>query len=598
MNELSFDIYECQADVITSALTCHDPAFGRYAYASGRERGKRTLENRTNPPGDLMEEGHGMRGEEDGPAPFPIAATSVASALIAVLGIAMIWCGTVTRGADDPSASRRPPSRGRSMSAPPARRSRTEPDAGSGRRDPEARLHDPAGHGRRRLREIVSRATGRRARRPRARGRQGQGPEPARQIAAAIEIKGLAGVQRIPLAIQPEWTPIEEAVDWPAIGAFREVVLSVSHTGDGGPATGTILIDGRFEQLSPLRKLGMLPSARLAGVILASLLLALLIGLAAGDGAAMAGNGPSDRGEESRSRSPPHGSRGPERSWGISSGAAGSVFIVLLAMGIFLLGEQRPLDAGWTALGMAVAGAAIAEWWKFGLTGKHLTAARGVPGRAGIRPAGRLREPDGDPPAAGILGRAPALEPDRRGDRRDPLSRGQRLSDRFFGQASGREVAAPDRRHSLRRSAAWCCWNRAILLRILGDGLTAGALATSPAVAEFVGRVLVVFCFNEAVAAGLGLATEGRLLRSPAAHLAMLAVAIAAVAAPWVAALGSGAAVASWPVAQRWIATVLTTILSQAGLWAEAYLVTGWPWTRSMARPRPASRSSGIPSRG
>ena len=33
-----------------------------------------------------------------------------------------------------------------------------------------------------------------------------QGSEPARQIAAAIEIKGAAGVQRIPLAIQPEWT--------------------------------------------------------------------------------------------------------------------------------------------------------------------------------------------------------------------------------------------------------------------------------------------------------------------------------------------------------------------------------------------------------
>src|SRR5262249_26830708 len=104
------------------------------------------------------------------------------------------------------------------------------------------------------------------------------GLQPPRQVAAAIEIKGTAGVQRIPLTIQPEWDLSPETIDWPAIGALREVVLSVSHTGDGGPAAGTILIDGRFERLSPIRKLGMLPWARLAGIFMASLVVALLIG--------------------------------------------------------------------------------------------------------------------------------------------------------------------------------------------------------------------------------------------------------------------------------------------------------------------------------
>src|SRR5208283_1484296 len=92
---------------------------------------------------------------------------------------------------------------------------------------------------------------------------------------------------------------------------------------------------------------------------------------------------------------------------------------------------------------------------------------------------------------------------------------------------------------------------------------------------EFLGRAFVIFCFNEAVAQGLGLATMGKRLGSLRAHVSLLAVAAAAVAAPRVAAFGSGVTVAAWPDIVRLVATVLTTMLSQAGLWAEAYLVTG-----------------------
>ena len=37
--------------------------------------------------------------------------------------------------------------------------------------------------------------------------------------------------------------------------------------------------------------------------------------------------------------------------------------------------RKGPLEAGWTAVGIAIAGAAVAEWWKYGLTRSHLTAA-------------------------------------------------------------------------------------------------------------------------------------------------------------------------------------------------------------------------------
>ena len=69
-------------------------------------------------------------------------------------------------------------------------------------------------------------------------------------------------------------------------------------------------------------------------------------------------------------------------------------------------------------------------------------------------------------------------------------------------------------------------------MQSLGGILTAGLASTQPAAMEFLGRVLVVFCFNEAVAQGLGLATTGKGLGSLRAHLSMLAVAAAVVAAP------------------------------------------------------------------
>src|SRR5262249_50799073 len=54
---------------------------------------------------------------------------------------------------------------------------------------------------------------------------------------------------------------------------------------------------------------------------------------------------------------------------------AGVVFIAILVIAIDLLGAKGPLEAGWTALGIAIAGAAVAEWWKYGLTRTHLTPA-------------------------------------------------------------------------------------------------------------------------------------------------------------------------------------------------------------------------------
>ncbi len=113
------------------------------------------------------------------------------------------------------------------------------------------------------------------------------------------------------------------------------------------------------------------------------------------------------------------------------------------------------------------------------------------------------------------------------------------------------------------------------LLERLAGGMTAGLLAGWPAVVETFGAMLVVFGFNEAVAHGIALATGRRGVRAAQTHLWLAATAAAVVVAPWIADLGSGALAASLPSPVRWFAVVLTTVLSQAALWAEVYLITG-----------------------
>src|SRR5262249_14334357 len=53
---------------------------------------------------------------------------------------------------------------------------------------------------------------------------------------------------------------------------------------------------------------------------------------------------------------------------------AGAVLIALVVIAIDLLGAKGRLEVGWAALAVAFAGAFVAEWWKYGLTGRHVTA--------------------------------------------------------------------------------------------------------------------------------------------------------------------------------------------------------------------------------
>ncbi len=399
-------------------------------------------------------------------------------------------------------------------------------------------------------------------------------PGPARQITAAIEIKGTAGLQRIPLEIQSDWASVEQTIDWPLIGTVKEVVFMVNSISNRAPASGTILIDARFERLPVLRKLSLSTGVRFAGVLLASLMIWLVTALLRAIGGWRSGSDTDFRVETLVVRPAPARAAGLQQLMGDLVRSAGVVLIALLVIETFSLGSRGRLETGWTALGLAVAGAAVAEWWKIGLTGKHLTSLEAFQ----------------DVLASGLLATSASslaiLQVPASWSELFLLSQTVAAAALLVYHAANAYRLASSSRHLGAAAAALIVATPYVvgglvllesdsLAQSLGNGLTIGLLESHPAVLEFLGRVFVLFCFNEAVALGLGLTTTGSLLKSPRAHASMLAVAIAAVAAFPIAALGSGATVAAWPMAQRLVAVVLMTVLSQAGLWAEAYLVTG-----------------------
>ena len=399
-------------------------------------------------------------------------------------------------------------------------------------------------------------------------------PDQARQITAAIEIKGTAGLQRIPLEIQSDWIPVEQTIDWQVVGTVKEVVLLVNGVGNREPAKGTILIDARFERLSVLRRLSLSNGIRFGAVLLASLLVAMLTALLRSVGGWWSEGETSNKSETLAKQAPSASPAGLQPLVGDLVRSAGVVLIALLVIEVFILGSRGRLETGWTALGLAFAGAAVAEFWKIGLTGKHLTSLEAFQ----------------DVLATGLLATSSStlamLQAPATWSELVLLSQTVAAATLLVYHAANAYRVASSGKHLGAAAAALIVGTPYVvgglvllesagLMQSLGTGLTLGLLEAQPGVVEYLGRVFVLFCFNEAVAQGLGLAMRGSLLKSPRAHAAMLAVAIAAVGAFWIAALGSGATVAAWPMAARLLAVVLTTVLSQAGLWAEAYLITG-----------------------
>ncbi len=384
------------------------------------------------------------------------------------------------------------------------------------------------------------------------------------EIETTLEIKGSVGVQRVPIPLRPGWTTVESLFDARAVGALQELVLTVRRRGGPDPAEGAIRFDARIRPLDPARALSLSAPARAAAVALAALLAALI---------AAAGRG---------TRVPRW--RGFAGDVLLGVGWAASAWLVAE---VHAAGGMDALALGWRPAWIALGGAAVASWWS-------LTIAERLPGpREAFRHA----------VVAGFLAAAastvPLLQPPGDWWGLSHLSRAG-ASATLLVYLLAHVVRLATSGAGLGAAGAALIFGTPFVaggLTLLEPGGLLDGLAGDRAVVGYLSRTAVVFVFNVLLVEGHGW-VSGRRTRSAAGFVAMLAAASAATAGPWIASLGSGASLADWSPAVRFPIVLLATIGSQAGLWAEAYIVTGLALDALAGRGPSAAGLRSIPLQG
>ena len=392
-------------------------------------------------------------------------------------------------------------------------------------------------------------------------------PEPnqASQIALKVEIKGTAGIQLIPLELRPGWNDFQDSVDWDRIGDLAEVVFVLDQAGDTDPAAGSVFFDLSFQALPQVPTISTSVMERIGGVFLTSLLLALLVAVLS----RLVGR-EANRG----ARSPMIATtRLGNLTRDFAYGAA-AVLVAGMAIGIYSLGTTTDLETGWWCVVVGIVGALMAELLKLVLTGKHLT-----PGEA-------FRDMFFTGLFAGTASGMQIWQAPESWTGLMQLSGfGAATFCVMYHLASAYRLSTASRHLStiggILLAGTPYVFGLALLLQSgeflgsLGRAITFNALTDWPATMEGIGRVAALFAFNVAVVNALSLMAGRRVVSCIKTYALLLVFAAAAITAPVIADFGSGKTVASMPGVIRLVAVLLTTMLSQAPLWAEVYLITG-----------------------
>ena len=369
-------------------------------------------------------------------------------------------------------------------------------------------------------------------------------------VEVTVELKGDAGVQRIPFRPAAGWSSSTAAIEWGAIGALREAVFVVSPA--GGDRKGALSFELEFYQGTPPRR----PGGSLWGKIL------VVFGL----GAVLALISRLLAGRAAPATNPPGG-------WGKDfMVAAGVVSAVAAVTGAHALGDRG--TAGFLFAGVAALGVLSTVFFRGAHTGRGpaagdvfwdtlllgLTAVlssaqtlwQAPGGWAGVFMESRLASAL---TVAVYLG-ATGLSYARRREAPRLVTRGVIAGvPTLFGLLFALENAD--------------------LLRATANLLTAGAVSSWPWASELLGRLLLVFVFNELAINALSLLSKGRGVRAWRAHGVNLFVSLAVVVSPSLADHGSTAAVAAMSPVGAALAATLSAMISQAGLWMEVYMLTG-----------------------
>ena len=353
---------------------------------------------------------------------------------------------------------------------------------------------------------------------------------PSGEVTTAIELKGSAGTQRVPLHLHPGWNKVRELLDWNTIGTLNETVLLIQRAGGADPAVGRIQFDLTFQPLPLREKLYATLPGRLGGVTLFGVLLGMLV-------AAL---------------------RWQRRVTikGFARDLAFGVVSVLITSSViatYALGTSSPLYIGWLCFYVAGAGVLISLLLKLTLAGRSLSSGEAFWSAffPGLLAAAASKE---------VLWMAP-----------DSLASFVQLSG--FGAAL---FVLIFHLANIYRLAS----RKKHLGPISGSVIVAtpfvfGLLLALQTFHHFALQALLIFAVGEFIANASSLINRERLLSSLTVHLALAVLAVLVTIAPEIAALGSGTAAASLPAGIRSFVAVITTMLSQGPLWAIVYLLTG-----------------------
>jgi cyclic beta-1,2-glucan synthetase len=397
-------------------------------------------------------------------------------------------------------------------------------------------------------------------------------PSQLNNISIHMEIIGASNTQVLKLGLKPGWNTIRKSIPWEKIGELREVNFVINPKGTGS-LKGTLYLGFDFLKATFFKE--YFTAIKFGSVLLIAFLLAFLasfLGKLSGAG---------------RDPSSPAGDKGPN----IVSPKGASLFsrlkkdvlygaITVLGLGtslwIYKLGMLDAVSASsiGSVLVAGVLGVLIAECLKHQFTGKHLTPDEIFQNVlvAGLLAASSSRLE---------LLQAPTMWGHLLMINKLTATVAFALYQIFNANAfasSGKNLKPISTALIVGTPYAigWLLLlENVTLLQTMAYSATFGLLAAWPALLEFLGRLFVVFVFNELLANGLGFSTKGKLLGTVKAHVFLLLVSLGVVIAPSIANLGALPAVAAMPEILRALVSIAATVLSFGGLWGEVYLITG-----------------------
>ncbi|MCE5266884.1 MAG: hypothetical protein LLG00_03245 [Planctomycetaceae bacterium] len=249
-----------------------------------------------------------------------------------------------------------------------------------------------------------------------------------------------------------------------------------------------------------------------------------------------------------------------------------AVLTATLALAALRFGAEGVPQRAYIIAAIALAGGLAGQLWKFAATGRAVTLAEAT---ADVLVTGLL--------AASSSGQSVWQAPAGWQDLTRLSATGATIFLLIYHSANAYRWAAAKRHLGLIAAAILVATPYAFGLLLglqsqplagaIGKLVTFGWVGDSPPLAVAIGRVVLLFAFNEFLVGAACLAAGGRLLASSRAHLFLLAVSAATIAAPWVADLGSG--LLPMPAVLQPLAALVATVLSQGPLWALVFTLTG-----------------------